>query len=724
MTLPMRRPSRRQRGRSIQAAGKAISFNEGRLRAEEPSAGGGFPWQARGWRVYRELGLIHYAMSFIRDNVALLDFYAAEIPDDPEEEAEPLDLDNPAAVEVERLGAGPYGSVSALIAELVVHDKVAGEGWLGVRFERDGEPIEGTLEEPPEDSDEIWEVLTAQTRHRRRTDPKLRPAQTVRIWRPDPERPEWPDSSLRSVLAECEQLLLIQQMTTGTLQSRLHNGVFLAPEELDPSQAGPPDEGDDEMSPLMRDMFQVFSAPINDPGAAAAIMPYLLFGKAEWIDKVKHISMSREFDKFVLELALHLAKTIAGGIDLPAERLTGIGDINHWGQWLIDDITYSQHLAPAVDLVVDGLEKAWLRPAWSAAGLDADRFGLVVDATRLTSRVRKGADAVQAYKLGELSGEALRRELGFDESYAPTDDDPGLRGQVSSRDTDLPGDRDTVDQAPPDTVTAAATVEDLGMALADIDDRVLSDLLALADEAIASEAADAEERLVEAMAAAGITADTPDLAQALADAGVSPAAVVPDDAFESLIEPAAGRMADAIAQAGDVIETATGTSITPSGDEVANVAAGATFLTVAMTDWLRSRWFNPRPGGDNGLARFARGADIEGQPIALLREAMTTAGGGRGATPGSVGLTGGQTVEGWLEQAGLAVRAYRWRYGSPPESFPPHRRLAGVIFDGPDDERIANTSNRWPHNFHWYPMDHSGCRCRWERVLVPVETVP
>lgn len=722
MTLPIRQP-RRRRGLSLQAAAaRHLPDSSERVSSIEPDSSGGFSWQTEAWNIYRRLGLMHYAMSFVRDNVSLLDFYAAEIPNDPEEEPTPVDLDHPAAVEVERLSHGPYGTFSDLAAELVVHTKVAGEGRLSVRYERNGEPVAGSLDAPPEGADEVWEVLTPQTLRKRKNDPNRRPAESVRIWKPDPERPEFPDSPVRAVLTECTQLLYLQQQVTGAIQSRLHRGILAVPEELDPAPPAPANEGDDEMSPLMRDMFTTFNMPVKDPQAAGAIMPYLLFGKSELLEAVRHIDISGVIDPIVLELADHLGRLIAAGIDLPAERLTGIDSLNHWSAWLIDDITYAQHLAPAVDLVVHGLVQAWLRPAWAAAGLDADRFDLFIDTQNLTSRVRKGEDAVKVYRLGELSGAALRREMGFDESDAPTDDDPGLRGQVRSEDVDVPANRDNVVPGPPSqSVQAAATIEDLGARLAAIDAEVLDDLMDLADRAVAEQSEEAESRLLEAMAAAGISVDTEPLAQALADANISPAEIVPDDAFDGITERAAERMADGLAAAEAAVAEATGQSGFSFDDAAVALAAGG--LAASLTEWLRSRWFSDTPTGDEAAARFARHGRTPDLPGGLVMDAMTEAGGGLGQTAGSRGVANAATVEQWLLESGLAVRGYRWIHGGPAEPFRPHQRLDGVEFTGRDDPRIENRTNSWPHGSVWLPGDHRGCQCRWQKILLPAAEV-
>lgn len=287
---------------------------------------GGFGWQTQCWDVYRNLGMVHYGMSFIRSNVSMIDLYVAEKSDDPDVDLEPLPSDHPAAVELDRIGQGPYGGVSQLLAEQVVFNQVAGEGYLC-----------GRNVDSDDTADEVWEVLSAQELKRRQsgTDSSLRPTVKVRVWRPDPERPTWPDSPLRSVLAECDELILSRRQVRGALLSRLNNGILLLDESLDPSGPAAPGEGDDTMSPLLRDIWQAFSTAIQEPEAATQVMPYLLMGNGVK-DKVEYLQLDRPFDGFAIELRDDLTRAIAAGLDLPAERLLGLDSSNHW---CVDDQT-------------------------------------------------------------------------------------------------------------------------------------------------------------------------------------------------------------------------------------------------------------------------------------------------------------------------------------------------------------------------------------------------
>jgi hypothetical protein len=73
--------------------------------------------------------------------------------------------------------------------------------------------------------------------------------------------------------------------------------------------------------------------------------------------------------------------------------------------------------------VVNAINSGYYEPALERQGLDMFRFTLWFDTSELVQRPNRGADAQWLYDHDQLSGEALRRETGFDDSDAPTTDE-------------------------------------------------------------------------------------------------------------------------------------------------------------------------------------------------------------------------------------------------------------------------------------------------------------
>jgi hypothetical protein len=108
-------------------------------------------------------------------------------------------------------------------------------------------------------------------------------------------------------------------------------------------------------------------------------------------------------------------------VNIPAEVLLGMGDVNHWGAWQIEEGALKTTIAPDAELIANAVATAYLQPRLAAGGeQDVGRFVVWYDMSELTQRPDRSDDAVLLYDRQELSGDALRRETGFDEADKPT----------------------------------------------------------------------------------------------------------------------------------------------------------------------------------------------------------------------------------------------------------------------------------------------------------------
>ncbi len=91
--------------------------------------------------------------------------------------------------------------------------------------------------------------------------------------------------------------------------------------------------------------------------------------------------------------------------------------------WVLDEDALKTHIAPTAETICDSLTRGYLWPRLKASGMSAKEYTKYVvwyDMSELAQRPDKSANAEAAYDRMELSGEALRREGGFDEDDAPT----------------------------------------------------------------------------------------------------------------------------------------------------------------------------------------------------------------------------------------------------------------------------------------------------------------
>lgn len=159
---------------------------------------------------------------------------------------------------------------------------------------------------------------------------------------------------------------------------------------------------------------------IRDPESAAATVPIVLELPADAIADFKHLKFESEFDDLALKLREEAVRRFATGLEIPAEILLGLGDVNHWGQWTLTSEAIRLGIEPKLATVSYAHTQQWLRPILEAENVeDWHRWLVWYDTSPLRVRTNRSETALQAYDRGVISAQALRRETGFDESDAP-----------------------------------------------------------------------------------------------------------------------------------------------------------------------------------------------------------------------------------------------------------------------------------------------------------------
>ncbi len=246
----------------------------------------------------------------------------------------------------------------------------------------------------------------------------------VHSWRPHPRRAWEPDSPTRSSLPVLRELVGLTMAISGQTDSRLAGaGVFVVPEsaaKVLKRAMGLPEDGPDD--PFTDALIEAMMTPISDRSSAAAYVPLVIVAPDESADKFQHITFDKEFDAEMRPLRDEAIRRLALGQDAPPELLLGVGGMNHWGAWLVREDVITTHIEPPLALLCDAMTTQYLRPAVLAAGYSQENVDELVvwyDVSHLIARPNRSDDAQSIYDKGELSGEALRRESGFDESDAP-----------------------------------------------------------------------------------------------------------------------------------------------------------------------------------------------------------------------------------------------------------------------------------------------------------------
>jgi hypothetical protein len=243
----------------------------------------------------------------------------------------------------------------------------------------------------------------------------------VRVWRPHRRYHNVADSPARAARPLMRELELLNRHIASQYMSRLASaGVILFPDEVTfPVRP----EFADEPDPFVAEWIEIAAEAIRTPGTAAAVVPIPLKVPGEYVDKIKHIDFTLRLDDKIVEKRDSALTRLAITLDMPPEALLGTRDVNHWSAWLIDEQGVKIHVAPTVEIVCDALSTGYLTPRLLAEGEDPTDVIMWYDASRLILRPDRSADATDAYDRLELTGAALRREHGFDESDKPSDDE-------------------------------------------------------------------------------------------------------------------------------------------------------------------------------------------------------------------------------------------------------------------------------------------------------------
>lgn len=241
-----------------------------------------------------------------------------------------------------------------------------------------------------------------------------------RVWQHSPrKRLEATSPVIRSV-AILEELRLLSATVAAIARSRITGrGVLLVPAGARfPSTPGQESSEDS----LLDTFIEVASTAIKEPESAAATVPIVLEVPGDLINGVKWLEFASQFDSLAIQLRDEAIRRFATGADIPAEVLLGLGDMNHWGAWAVSAEAIRFGVEPRLALVCHAITTQWLRPLLEGEP-DADEWMVWYDTSSLRSSSNKAASALEAFKLGLVSDEAARRELGFTEADAPSLDD-------------------------------------------------------------------------------------------------------------------------------------------------------------------------------------------------------------------------------------------------------------------------------------------------------------
>lgn len=382
-----------------------------------PRQGGG-GWQAEAWEMLDTVGELEFYREWISNALSRCTLSVVEVDETGQEK--PV-TEGVAYDAMQLLFYGESGQ-SEMLAAMGGHIAIPGETWLC-----------GLLEPSPDPSVDQWRVLSVDEVKQQGTkwaidrgdgEPELYGPEEVyltRIWRSHPRKWVEANSSVRSALPILRELVGLSKHVAATIDSRLAGaGLLAVPSEV--TFASPhtteADPDDPEMDPLMAALMEAMVTAIEDRGDASALVPLILKAPAEHLDKIKHITFSTPLSSEARELRREAIERLAASLDVPADILTGMADVNHWTGWLLDENAIKMHVEPLLSVITSGLTTRYLWPTLQgeAEGLDPAlrRFRVKGDTSALRQRPNRTAEAQALHSALVITDAALARETGFE----------------------------------------------------------------------------------------------------------------------------------------------------------------------------------------------------------------------------------------------------------------------------------------------------------------------
>jgi hypothetical protein len=439
--IPTRRPAPPPR---VLIASAAVAKRETQERHNRLS----LPWQQRSFGYYDDIGEVRYAWHFYSRMLMPLRLYPALYENGRYEEIEsglPVELmdriQDPGGGRkriAKNYGRLQFGVGEGYLFGRNLNEKQEGEKWSFVsrqqlRFDDQGNVTH--MVEPHGPDDEKYKLVEKPPLE------ELKPGTAVayRMWTPHPQYDFWPDAPMRSVLDIAEELLLLTLSVMSTARSRLvRSPILKLPFELSPGAPEPTEEGGEEdpmNDPLLEQIIEHLEGVIDDPAAAAALAPFILWGSGEYLDKIEAVWLHREEGDFAEQaIRKETLGRLGTGLDMPREVIEGMIQGNHWSSWLITEDMFRNHGRPIADQYVGDFAEAYLRPALREAKYENwQNVTVQYDASAVTVNPDRGKDAQAAWDRGAIGQRALRDAMDFEEEDAPSEEEQTIWLLVKGR---------------------------------------------------------------------------------------------------------------------------------------------------------------------------------------------------------------------------------------------------------------------------------------------------
>lgn len=362
-------------------------------------------WQREAWRFYHIIPELHYAANYVGAACSKVRLFIEGVNELGASTGE-VTGDAEVASVVDSLFGGPASRASAL-RSIAINQTIAGECYSIGRARRG---LTG----------DKWYIASTTELKRRNggyainfgygAETLLRGTDLiVRLWTPDEEwhfRADSPTQACLPVLAELEELLLFE---FSQLDSRgVAAGLVWLPAGM---SNGPSDSSTSPQSAddVFNQIALASKAARTGRGVAAGVVPQFVEIPDDMIGKMQDQPMrfGSELSDKMKEYKESAIRRLATGLNMPAEVLLGMGDVNHISVWSIEESFVKIHIEPMMSLICDGLTTAYLAPLMLALGKDPRKFRIGFDTAPLTVRASRLQDTINLYERRLVNKEAV-----------------------------------------------------------------------------------------------------------------------------------------------------------------------------------------------------------------------------------------------------------------------------------------------------------------------------
>jgi len=296
-------------------------------------------WQTEAWHHYEECGELAYVVDLIAKAMSRARLYITRL----DERGDPVESPDTAPAEVNDAFLGGPARQKELLHEVGIQLGVPGECYLIGESERDDTGA-ATDREPGRiaSNEELVErggVFVLDQGDGARELPADETV-IVRIWVPSPRKHAQPRSQVRASRRVLRLIERLSQYVQSQIDSRLAGaGVLLLPNELSFVAAESEENPADGVSSFLAALTEAMTTAVKDRDSVAALVPIVVQGPAEHLDKARLLSFATDLSAAVPNLLDGAIRRLALGLDVPPEVLLGMADTNHWSAWQLDEAT-------------------------------------------------------------------------------------------------------------------------------------------------------------------------------------------------------------------------------------------------------------------------------------------------------------------------------------------------------------------------------------------------